>query len=144
MPAAGEMAGELAPGDANKLNRIPDLEAKLARPAKGGIGVRPSVACRGHQRVAERDLQLELLPPTVAVVGDLAKQREAAVKLRHRFGGSAAGERDPRSLEPKANRSLGKPRLRQMMRQQLGPGIDDSRGSVARTFRQCGHAAPHA
>ena len=125
LPAAGEVAGELAPGHANELDRVANLEAKLTSTAKRGVGFRAGIASRSRQRVAQCDLQLELIPPPAVLSGDLAEQGEAAVKLRHRFGGGAACNRNPRRLEPEADGALGEARLRQMMRHQLGPGIDD-------------------
>ena len=73
----------------------------------------------------------------------LAEQME-----QHFFGGGAAPNRNPRSFEPKANRALCKARVRQMMRHQLGPGIDDiaepsiirlSDARMQRLLRKRGH-----
>ena len=79
LSTTGKVAGELTPGDADKLDRVAHLETELACAPKGCVRFTPRIARRGRQRVAEGDLQLEFLPPAVVVVSDLVKQREAAV-----------------------------------------------------------------
>ena len=132
------------PGQQRQLQGRVRRRGELAGPGEGLADRRDAVALRRDQGVPERDLEVQLQPAAVVVLGHPGQQTQGTLQVDHRLGHRRAAERGPPGLEPVGRRLVRKAGLREVVGEQLGPGSLSPPASALPAPGRCSRAAAGA